>query len=399
MAKRNKEDLKLLENIHAVYRHTEYTEDQYIAQLLADEIRYIENMSAKEPLNEQNLEDLYKGVREGTHIVEEKLDGVRADMQFCQGKARLFSRRISKKTNWYSENTDNFPWLHKYESNLVGTVIDGELTSSDGEFKTISSLCNCLWDEAILRQMRDGTKVYYNAFDIMYYKGINAMKLPLEKRKVLLNKVVEEANNPFIKLHPYLSLINASQYYEDIVQRGGEGVMIKDKKSPYEMKRVRHMTKVKAYDTWDVIIIGFTEPTKVYEGKEIDTWEYWEGDTPVTKAYYNKQIGTIRYGVIVTEDELQEWQLQNPKEKLPLVVRHEDKIILEVGECGGITDEERSYMTEHQREMILQVIEVGANDQMIKTGKLRHPRYVRRREDKDWKQCIWKDHIHKKGGK
>ena len=51
MAKRSKEDLKLLENIHAVYRHTEYTEDQYIAQLLADEIRYIENMSAKEPLN------------------------------------------------------------------------------------------------------------------------------------------------------------------------------------------------------------------------------------------------------------------------------------------------------------------------------------------------------------
>ena len=212
MAKRSKEDLRLLENIHAIYSHTEYTEDLYISQLLADEIRYIENMSAKEPLNEQNLEDLYAGVMKGTHIVEEKLDGVRADMQFCQGKARLFSRRISKKTNWYSENTDNFPWLHKYDSNLIGTVIDGELTSSDGEFKTISSLCNCLWDEAILRQMRDGIKVYYNAFDIMYYKGINVMKLPLEKRKVLLNKVVEEANNCFIKLHPYLSLINASQY-------------------------------------------------------------------------------------------------------------------------------------------------------------------------------------------
>lgn len=108
MAKRSKEDLKLLENIHATCTHTEYTEDQYIAQLLADEIRYIENMSAKEPLNEQNLEDLYAGVRAGTHIVEEKLDGVRADMQFCQGKARLFSRRISTKTNWYSENTAVF---------------------------------------------------------------------------------------------------------------------------------------------------------------------------------------------------------------------------------------------------------------------------------------------------
>ena len=48
MAKRSKEDLKLLENIHATCTHTEYTEDQYIAQLLADEIRYIENMSAKD---------------------------------------------------------------------------------------------------------------------------------------------------------------------------------------------------------------------------------------------------------------------------------------------------------------------------------------------------------------
>ena len=37
MAKRSKEYLRLLENIHAIYSHTEYTEDQYIAQLLDDD--------------------------------------------------------------------------------------------------------------------------------------------------------------------------------------------------------------------------------------------------------------------------------------------------------------------------------------------------------------------------
>ena len=39
------------------------------------------------------------------------------------------------------------------------------------------------------------------------------------------------------------------------------------------------------------------------------------------------------------------------------------------------------------------VIEVGANELIKKTGKLRHPRFMRFREDKEADRCIWKDHI------
>lgn len=42
-------------------------------------------------------------------VLWRKLDGIRCDLQIDSCYARLFSRRISKKTNWYSENTHNFP--------------------------------------------------------------------------------------------------------------------------------------------------------------------------------------------------------------------------------------------------------------------------------------------------
>ena len=57
-----------------------------------------------------------------------------------------------------------------------------------------------------------------------------------------------------------------------------------------------------------------------------------------------------------------------------------------------MNEETREYMTEHQEELIYTVIEVGANE-ILKTGKLRHPRFIRFRNDKEASRCTWKDHL------
>lgn len=442
-----------------------YKEKDYIQDLLQDRIRFIENMSAKEPLNEEMLHQLADMTQEGTACYEEKLDGIRCDLQIDSCYARLFSRRISKKTNWYSENTHNFPVItaHKLPKELNGTVLDGELTAIN--FKEISSLCNCKWDEAIFRQLLLKEEygyevVQYNAFDLLYYKGINVMNLPLHRRKELLHRAIKELHeaglynviehecntgkisvligrddkqrvmdNP--NMYPYLYEkvcntdpklfgfeLNALEYFDYIVLFGGEGIMLKPLDAKYYMKRGREFTKVKKFDTWDVIIIGFTEPTKYYEGKGLYEpnyeWEYFcdaeddcithekmtieeaheQGLLPVTKAYANNWIGTVRYGVVMTRDEFEKWQKVNPKEERLVIKLKNDKVILEMGECGGIDDVTRQELTDKQIQLINTVMEVGANEQMKKTGSLRHPRFLRLRKDKEWEDCTWIDHLH-----
>ena len=168
--------------------YTNYFYDDYIKDLLRGDIQFIENMCAKEPLNEEQLQEMLTST---DYLAEEKYDGVRADLHFGD-KIRCFSRRISKKTGWYAENTDNVPHIRdlNYPEELKGTVLDGEFRVLSGDFKDISSLMNCNFDEAILRQKENGLKATFIAFDILYYKGISVMKMPLHRRKDLLADVI-----------------------------------------------------------------------------------------------------------------------------------------------------------------------------------------------------------------
>ena len=67
---------------------------------------------------------------------------------------------------------------------------------------------------------------------------------------------------------------------------------------------------------------------------------------------------------------------------------------MEVCECSGYNDEYREYFTEHKDELLGSVVEVKANGVMKDSGRMRHPRFLRMREDKAPEQCIWEDHIN-----
>lgn len=389
----------------------------------------IEPMSAKEPLNEQHQEDLFNYYES---IAEEKFDGVRGTFHINAIENRIFSRRISVKTEWYGDNSDRLPQFRDYPvPHLEGTIIDGELIIPNVDFQDISGMLNMDWDKAIERQVEIGLCEFI-AFDIIMYKGVYIAKMPLSKRKKWLEKVVKEMNHPLVKVGEYTQdtierpvtqtledlynyetdrfketypnlfekyeystspvlTLTKKEWYEYIVLHGGEGLMLKPSDGLYYHKRTREYTKIKKFGTWDVVITRFLPPTREYDGKEIDTWEYWEGDTPVTKHHYMGWIGTVAYGVVITHEELKAWQKKNPKEK-PITYDFFDKLILEVGDCGGFTEEMRSYITEHQDDLIGTVIEVKGHE-VLKTGKIRHPRFIRMREDKGAYQCIYADHM------
>lgn len=411
--------------------YTNYFYDDYIKDLLRGDIQFIENMCAKEPLNEEQLQEMLTST---DYLAEEKYDGVRADLHFGD-KIRCFSRRISKKTGWYAENTDNVPHIRdlNYPEELKGTVLDGEFRVLSGDFKDISSLMNCNFDEAILRQKENGLKATFIAFDILYYKGISVMKMPLHRRKDLLADVIRrlpsecdiiQSSFTDDKMHIYITkdviqglsasyptllkemselkpkpnetpfwmLASKQAWYEYILVKGGEGLMLKHKDGKYHMKRCREYTKYKKFLTRDVVISGFIEPTRVYEGKAPETWEYWEGDTPVTKYYAKGWIGTVKYSVLITQEELEELKKKNPKEKYDCYY-FEGNLYLEIGDCGGMDEQMREYMSNNKPYLIGKVIEVGCNEVIKKTGKLRHPRFLRIRDDKVNTMCTFKDHL------
>lgn len=261
---------------------------------------------------------------------------------------------------------------------------------------------------------------------VPYFKN-NTPVFVGDKDLKLLNATYSVYPNLFNKVKLYKNAGNESdfwvrltpkEYYEWIVMHGGEGIMLKPIDGKYYHKRGREYQKIKKFLTRDVIIMGFTEPTEEYTGKfPDDSWGYWidpktnekqdpnrclatpakelkKSFMPVTRYYFENWVGNIRYGVIITEEEFV--KLSKSKkfttQKMKLSDGKEYKVV-EVGDCGGFDDEMRKYFTDNRDSMIGKVIEVKANEQYKDTGKLRHPRFLRMRDDKDNLACTWTDHF------
>lgn len=417
-----------------VPKYESWTHDDYENSGL----RYVEPMTAHALETEEEQDEK---LNDKHYIIEEKFDGTRATLHFKEYGCRVFSRRISKKTNWFAENSDSLPQMRDLVIlELAGTIIDGEMFIPNRPFKDVSATLNCKWDKAIERQKELG-EVVLHAFDCMYFRGICIEKLSLSMRKRYLRKVFDilkkygvtcieevpyfqcgkpitiEHNEPYDTWFTHFS--TPREYYNYIVNRGGEGVIVKDTRAIYEHKRSKGFLKIKKFYTRECILTGFTEPTKYYDGKfPDDRWEYWEceminqnkkkvtlkkhlpstsakyliehGYKPLTKFYYNNWVGNMQFGVIITQEEIQNL----PKGKtfdFSYIEREGNKLtVLNVGECSGFDDELREKLSDKD---LGRVIEVKCNEIFKDTGKLRHPRFLRFRNDKSIEDCTYYNHI------
>lgn len=422
-------------------------------------VRKIEPMTAKEFLNEEELELMLTST---DYYAEEKLDGTRATMHISKEHSRIFSRRISNKTDWYAENSDSVPHLRDIcSTEFNDTVIDGEMRIAYREFSDVSGLLNCNYDKAIERQKEIGF-VTFHAFDIIYYKGVYVAKMPLEGRKELLSRVIKTLDEPYLVLEPYTDFIikkpitrvfkdallsdeelfknkyanlyssiyffygsedfwnkkyvelDKKAWYDYILLHGGEGLMLKPKKGIYRHTRGREYTKLKKFDTWDCVILDYVPPTEEYTGKELKTWKYWgvyrqgnleeivEGDEPdrptqdhsvepVTKHFAKDWIGTVKFGVKVEREDLAKWKKKNPK-LTPELYTFANQQYLVVGETSGFDEETRAKISENKDFYLYSVIEVKAQE-VLGTGKLRHPRFLRFRSDKTRTMCDYSSHM------
>ena len=422
------------------------------------QLRFLEPMTAQE-LDHDALEAY---IANNTTVAEEKFDGHRGLIFFTEKGNRMFSRRVSKETGWFSENTDQMPHIRdiKVSPEFYGTVIDGEvlLPVKNCSCREVQSVTGALPETAIKNQLEKGF-AFMKAFDILYYKGVNIQAMPYWKRKIYLWKLICETKSPFIEMcsiycsqetlellrelwgdegkNGLLGVLNPIEDYDSLfrsfLKQGKEGLIIKDIYARYEQKRTKSFVKMKAHLTYDVVIMGYEEPTKVYEGKEIDNWEYWidnetgklispsemtiepceeafqYGYTPVTKFYAMGWIGAIKFGVWKDYDlhelislgysgeyfdELERKGIIKCKGKVGQSTDY--KMLVVVGQTSGLDEATRKLISENKQDFLGRVIEVEAQRIINKTtGSLQHPRFICFRDDKSSEMCTFEAHIRK----
>jgi DNA ligase-1 len=177
------------------------------------------------------------------HIAELKLDGLRCIISNMD-KLYVYTRHNDLVTN-------KFPEL--YNCPLPeGTILDGELVIMDDQGKPDFEAMS-----ARFLSRKNKTPVIFCAFDILRYKGIDVTGLTLLRRKELLDKAfIENENYKKVKVFEG----NAIDYFEQVHERGLEGIMIKSKKanSRYEIeKRSKQWQKVINWTYADVYISGY----------------------------------------------------------------------------------------------------------------------------------------------
>lgn len=190
------------------------------------------------------------------YILQEKFDGTRTLAIKKNGKWYLMTRL------WKNDISANFPEVVQ-ELQFIrepDVILDGEMTffkNDKAEFLTVLAK----------PETKRGYKSKYMVFDILRY-GKDVTKLPLVQRLAILSKIIP-VRSKYVKL---VKTINTptkfKQVYKTVVQNDGEGVIMKKKNSPYQYDTRKDWIKIKKTDTEDCIVVGITYGT----GKRSNTF-------------------------------------------------------------------------------------------------------------------------------
>ena len=179
----------------------------------------------------------YKDQNITAWVMSEKLDGIRA---YWNGK-HLISRggKIIHAPQWFTQNYPPFE-------------VDGELWTKRGDFENISSIVR---DKNPSEHWRE---VKHYIFEVPNANG------GLFQR---LSKVKPYENN-IIKIIPQIAIKNKKHlktYLQEVENKGGEGVVVRDPNAPYINKRTSKALKVKTFQDAECKVLGYTKGKGKYE--------------------------------------------------------------------------------------------------------------------------------------
>lgn len=304
---------------------------------------------------EKYLDDMF--TREMV-IAQPKYDGERMLIHINNGEVYCTSRRYSKKTGRFMENQDKLPILQEVFKNfdLDYTVLDCECYSKD--WSTIVGILHSLPERAI--ELSKINVPHFAVFDCIWYNGQDMRDNYYGDRLKLAAEVVNKVN--YEPLHMVASMqddpkigwtvnqkwyrfsfIKSKEDWQTAMQKaldaGFEGIVVKSLARKYYDKGAS--LKCKKFETVDCVVYDYQQGT----GKYADT------------------VGALKIGYYDPDTDS----------------------IIGISKVNCSTDEERNRWRDEWETRKNSVIEVKCQE--ITERSLRHPVYIRRREDKDKTMC------------
>ncbi|MEO7908591.1 MAG: ATP-dependent DNA ligase [Roseiflexaceae bacterium] len=220
----------------------------------------------------QSPEEIRRSIA-GAFFVEDKYDGIRAQVHKSGDQLALYSRTLD-------EITHRFPELHAPLLALPGEfILDGELLAArDGRILPFQTLQPRLGRKTVSDELLAQAPVIFVVYDLLYQDGAVLLETPLAERRARLEELLRKDNkmtrwqdhkmsvgdvtpSPHLPVSPSRltrcdDLTEIDLLFDAARARGNEGLMIKDPDSFYKPgRRGREWLKVKkALATLDVVV-------------------------------------------------------------------------------------------------------------------------------------------------
>lgn len=188
-------------------------------------------------------------------LYEIKYDGVRILAIRDGAHVRLFARSGTEVTERYPEVTLAFDAMP-----FDRFVIDGEIVAlmDDGRpnFGKLQTRMH-VSDPATARKLSFSTPTIDFVFDLLAFEGFDLRATTLEKRKEILHQIVR-GEGPIRYCDHIVG--RGKDFFQAVAQAGLEGIIAKRRESKYRGARSDDWLKIKAPQTKDFVIGGYTSP-------------------------------------------------------------------------------------------------------------------------------------------
>lgn len=322
----------------------------------------------------KNYEDMFKS----TPIIGTiKKDGYWSQLIKDNNEVHLYSRTVSKKTGYYSDNIEKVPHIKDWAMNELpnGTCIIGEVYYPNGTSKNVTSILGALPEKAIERQKGEYGKIHFYMHDILAYNGEDYVmnNMTYDYRYSNLCEHIDIATPLIPELEVARCYDNAyldlNKVTIDKLAAGEEGMVFRVENGLYApgKRQPKVMFKIKqAQNDIDFVITEVLPPEYLYTGKESETWGYKDKEgNLITKAAYYGWAGALRLGAYDNAGNL-----------------------VSVGRVSsGLTDNLKADLAANPDKYIGTVVEVNCMSLDKENKTFRHPYLSRLRADKPAQDC------------
>ena len=279
-------------------------------------------------------------------LYERKLDGIRCLAVRHGREVRLRSRNDLSLNGRFPELVQALgrDRAHRF-------AVDGEVVAFSGAQTSFARLAQ--------RGRHPGISVFLYVFDLLWVDGRDVRGLPLRTRKAVLRRALE-FDGP-VRLTPY-RYRDGEALYREACRKGWEGLIAKRADSAYTSARSRDWLKFKCAGEQELVIGGYTAPRGSREELGALLLGHFEN-------------GALRYAGKVGTG-FTHATLRDLARRLRPLRRQRSPFAGDEAPSRGTTWVEPRL-----------VAQIGFSE-WTRDGRLRHPRYLGLREDKDARDVV-----------